>query len=231
MLNWFKKKPPLNPDAPAFWKTYLEAVQASSYHKKEAIDNIGFVVFDTETTGLDVQEDQILSIGAIRVKNWQIEVSDRLECYLHQQYSPDGKTVAVHGILPGDRQHSLSEKEGVTQFLSFIGGDVLVAHHAGFDVAMINAALKTAGGGKLQNVVLDTGILAKRVARNPEMARPGAFGLDQLCDQYRIPQSDRHTASGDAYITAILLLKLLYRLKQRGVNTFGALRSAPRTGL
>ena len=77
MLNWFKKKPPLNPDAPAFWKTYLETVQASSYHKKEAIDNIGFVVFDTETTGLDVQEDQILSIGAIRVKNWQIEVSDR----------------------------------------------------------------------------------------------------------------------------------------------------------
>jgi DNA polymerase-3 subunit epsilon len=232
MLRWFKKKPPPpDPNAPAFWKAYLESLAATAYDKRTPIEEIGFVVFDTETTGLDVQEDQILSIGAVRVKNWQISVEDRLECYIHQEYYPDGKTVAVHGILPGEKLHSIAESEGVRRFLEFVGGDVLVAHHAAFDVAMLNAAIHLAGGGKLQNTVLDTGVLARRAARNPQLARPGTFGLDHLCDTYRIPQSDRHTAPGDAFITALLLLKLLHRLQKRGVDTLGALRSAPGMGL
>lgn len=231
MFKWFKRKPAPGPNAPAFWKTYLETLASAQYHKKTPIEEIGFVVFDTETTGLKVEEDQILSIGAVRVKNWQIEVEDRLECYIHQEYHPDGKTVAVHGILPGEKLHSITESEGVRRFLAFAGGDVLVAHHAAFDIAMLNAAIRSAGGGQVQNIVLDTGVLARRVARNPQMEGPGAFGLDRLCDMYRITQSDRHTAPGDAFITALLLLKLLFRLQKRGVNTLGALRSAPGMGL
>ncbi|MEQ8705339.1 MAG: 3'-5' exonuclease [Phaeodactylibacter sp.] len=231
MFNWFKKNAPPDPNAPAFWQTYLTSVEEAPFHNKTPIEEVSFVVFDTETTGLDVQKDQILSIGAVRVKNWHLLVADRLECYVHQEYSPEGKTVAVHGILPGERIDSLSEREGVRRFLAFAGGDVLVAHHAAFDVAMLNAALQSAGAGKLRNKVLDTGVLARRVARNPQLSRPGTFGLDHLCDQYRIPQSDRHTAPGDAYITALLLLKLLYRLKKRGVHTLGALLTRPRTGL
>jgi len=231
MFNWFKKKRKLASSDPSFWQAYLQKLSATSYGKHTPVEDLSFVVFDTETTGLDVQQDQILSIGAVRVKNGQLSVEDRLECYIHQVYSPDGKTVAVHGILPGEHQHSVSEEEGARWFLEYIGGDVLVAHHAAFDVAMINAALVAAGGGKLQNRVLDTGVLAKRVARNPQIARPGTFGLDQLCDQYGISKSDRHTASGDAFITALLLMKLLYRLKKRGVDTLGALLAAPRLGL
>lgn len=195
------------------------------------MEEVSFVVFDTETTGLNVQKDRLLSIGAVRIKNGQFSVQDRLECYLHQAYQPDRQTVAVHGILPGERGGSLSEEESLRRFLGYIGGDVLVAHHAGFDLAMLNAGLSRLGCGKLQNKVADTGVLARRVAGSQPLSRAGTYGLDQLCEQYHIPKSDRHTAPGDAFITALLFMKLLYRLKKRGVDTLGRLLSAPGFGL
>lgn len=231
MFSWFKKKQPSDSRYPDFWQAYLKNLEAAAYHKKTPIAEVSFVVFDTETTGLDVRKDQILSIGAVRVKNGQLSVENRLECYVHQAYRPDSKTIAVHGILPGDRSNRLSKEAALRQFLEYIGGDVLVAHHAAFDIRMVNAALQSAGAGKLQNKVLDTGVLAKRIADHPKLSRSGAFGLDQLCDQYRIPQNDRHTAPGDAFITALLLMKLLYRLKKRGVDTLGPLLSVRRAGL
>ncbi|HKK78702.1 MAG TPA: hypothetical protein VJ933_03695, partial [Phaeodactylibacter sp.] len=86
-------------------------------------------------------------------------------------------------------------------------------------------------GVKLKNKGVDTAVLARRLANHPQLAKRGAFGLDQLCQDYHIPMSDRHTAAGDAYITAILLMKMLRRLEKRGVRTLGDLLSTRRSGL
>ena len=134
------------------------------------------------------------------------------------------EAIEVHGILPNERHYNLSEAEAVQRFLAFCQDAVLVGHHVSFDLAMVNNALKRMGGKKLLNKQVDTIDLARRIA-GPELAvyRQGAFGLDALCQQYRIPLSDRHTAAGDAYITAVLLMKLLSRLEKRGVDTLGQL--------
>lgn len=231
MLNWFRKKQPSREGQPPFWQSYLHAFDEKPYDPRQPVAETAFVVFDTETTGLDTHRDRILSIGALKVQNWSIAVGSRLEIFVQQAYQPNKDVVAVHGILPVARDSSFTEPRAIEQFLSYCGSGVLVAHHAAFDIAMINKALGKLGPFQLKNKVLDTGTLARRVAHSPQLAKPGTYGLDQLCTQYRIPPSDRHTAAGDAFITALLLMKLLYRLEKRGVRTLGNLLASPRQGL
>lgn len=234
MLNWLRtllSSPPA--DLPDFLQAYLDGFDAPLFGKKTPITEVPFVVFDTETTGLDHKKDKLLSIGAVKVQHWQIDIRDHLELYVEQKYQPQpkGEAISVHGILPKGHQQTVSETEALQRFLSFCGSSVLVAHHLGFDLSIINRLMHSYPGVKLKNKGVDTAVLARRLANHPQLAKRGTFGLDQLCQDYHIPMSDRHTAAGDAYITAILLMKMLRRLEKRGVRTLGDLLSTRRSGL
>ena len=227
LFDWLAKKLGPPPDHPKFWSQYLSGFDGT-LGKRTPIEEVCFVVFDTETTGLDPRKDRILSIGAVKVLNWQIDVSQRLDCYVQQSYKPIGETIAVHGILPGvNLNREMDEVEAVQHFVAYCRNSILVGHHVAFDIAMINQALRSMIGQKLVNKRLDTAALASRVLEKKDYEQPGTYGLDTLCKIYDIPMSDRHTAAGDAFITAVLLLKLLARLKKRGVTTLGGLLRGP----
>ena len=202
-MSWFRKKV-----YPPFWKSYKDCFKEKQNAKFE---KIRFVIFDTETTGLDIKKDRILSIGTITVIDKMIKVSDSLESYLTQDLF-NTETVKIHGILKQGTIHKVTEEEGIVQFLAHIKNAVLVAHHAAFDVAMINQALKRLNLPKLKNKVLDTGHLFIKSKLDTSKKH---FSLDELSLRFNIPQHDRHTASGDAFITAILFVKLLCVLKKK----------------
>lgn len=234
MFDWIRSFFTLNTSGlPDFLQAYLVHAEGKPLDKKTPVAQVPFVVFDTETTGLDHKKDKLLSIGAVKVQHWQVDVGDHLELYVEQRYErpAKGETISVHGILPKGHQQTVTEEEALRQFLAFCGGSVLVAHHLGFDRAIINGLLRNYPGVKLKNKGVDTAVLAKRVAGPADSAKRGTFGLDQLCKDYHIPMSDRHTAAGDAYITALLLMKLLQRLEKRGVHTLGDLVRTRRSGL
>jgi DNA polymerase-3 subunit epsilon len=219
-MIWFKRK-----TYPKFWQDYLDHFK---HVKTQDLKTVRFVVFDTETTGLNPKEDRILSIGCIAVGNFKIKVTDQLECYLHQDYfNPD--TVKIHGLLKEGSTTKIEEQEAIITFLEYIKDAVLVAHHAAFDVAMINYALKRMDFPKLKNKVLDTGHLFQKTKIDTSKEH---FSLDDLSKRFNIPQHDRHTASGDAYITAILFLKLLANLNKTGnLKLKDLFRSHKRIGL
>ncbi|WP_422104652.1 PolC-type DNA polymerase III [Winogradskyella sp.] len=200
-MNWFQRK-----SYPDYWNTYLD------YFSKEQVQDpkvIRFVVFDTETTGLDIKTDRVLSIGCVAIEGLQIKVSDQLESYLIQeQFNAD--TVKIHGLLKAGKLTKIEESEALVQFLDYVQNAVLVAHHAAFDVAMMNGLLQRQGLPKLKNKVLDTGHLFQKTRLDPSGMH---FGLDELAERFKIPLHDRHTASGDAYITALLFLKLVAKLR------------------
>lgn len=205
-MKWFKRK-----TYPPFWDSYL------NYFKEEQntnLEEIRFVVFDTETTGLDTKNDRILSIGTIAVINNTIKVNDNLENYLNQEFF-NTETVKIHGLLSDKKENKIEEKEAIIQFLEHIKNAILVAHHAAFDITMINNALKRLNLPKLKNKVLDTGQLYKKTKK---VTTQNHFSLDQLAEKFNIPLHDRHTASGDAYITAILFVKLIGILKKENPN-------------
>jgi DNA polymerase-3 subunit epsilon len=184
------------------------------------IEALRFVVFDTETTGLNPRKDRLLSIGAVTVHagNIPLERSFDREVGQIQRVAPQEEAIAVHGILPHHATTAAPEQDIIAEFMAYLGDAIVVAHHVKFDVLMIEQALKQYGGGPLLNRRLDTVHLAQRAQRAGQ-GTTKAYNLDALARQYGIPLHDRHTAAGDAYITAVLLLKLLRRLQQRGVTT------------
>ncbi len=223
-MKFFTRNSSKDPDdRPKFWRDYLSAFHPP-FDPGTPIRKARFFVLDTETTGTDPSKDHLLAIGAVPVQNWNIEVAGSFECTIRQTAGASAASVPIHGILPKEQPDSLPEAEAIEQFIRLAGNSILVGHHIGFDLAMINKSLKPLTGGKLKNKILDTGLLSRRVNPVSGVLYPSApLGLDELCRQYQIRPSDRHTAAGDAMITAILFLKLLSRLRNRGVHVVGDL--------
>lgn len=222
-MNWlkkiFKKQLPPLPDTP-YWRQYEQSFEPS-YSKKTLIREIRFVVIDTETTGLDAQKDKILSIGAVAVKDQKIFIVDRFEYYLKQVYTANGDSIKIHGILPKHNLNGFAAKEVLILLLAYLQNSVIVGHHIGFDFAVLNRAFQEYLGGQLRNQTLDTNYLAKRIQSPFYKTTAGQnqnLSLDALCQQYNVPIHDRHTASGDALITALLFLKLMGRLEKKGIK-------------
>lgn len=206
MLKIFKNK---SEDLPEFWQNYEVKFQEKL---PTEIAETRFVVLDTETTGFDLKKDRMLSIGAVAINKKSIDVADGFEEYISQEtFNP--KTVKIHGIIQNERIETLSEEEAVKAFLKYIGNSVLVAHHAGFDIGMINQALFRMGLPKLKNKVLDTVNLYRgtRIISNL-INREKSYSLDEIAETYNIDIKDRHTAAGDAFITAIAFLTILGKL-------------------
>jgi DNA polymerase-3 subunit epsilon len=199
-FNWFKK---IVKDHPKFWETYLTYFDENQSIKKR------FVVFDCETTGLDYRTDRILSIGAVAIENNQIIVGDFMEVFLLQDVFK-AESVPIHGILKEGKEEKIVEAEAIIRFLDFIKDATLVGHHVDFDIEMINQGLGRLEVGKLKNQAMDTDVMYQKLKYLPQEQ---LSSLDELCDIYKIRKSDRHTASGDAFITALLFLKLKKKLE------------------
>lgn len=217
-MGLFSKK--ISDKEPPFWKKYKaafaqqksEAGLLGNLFDKKPLSTTRFVVFDTETTGLDYKKDRILSIGGVAVIGNKIAVTDSLELFLKQEiYNTD--SAKIHGILKQGHYTKVNEQEAIELCLEFIGTDILVGHHIGFDVAVINQSLKRHDLGKLKNRVLDTETLYKRLVH--PINRPlqeKRYSLDELAEALKIPLHDRHTSAGDAMITALAFIKIVHKL-------------------
>ncbi|MCB0743073.1 MAG: 3'-5' exonuclease [Ignavibacteriae bacterium] len=191
------------------------------------ISEAKFVVLDVESNGLDPQKDKILSIGAVTFSDNQIDVSNSFELFLEQsEFSSEA--VLIHGILKNGNLEKISEQEAMKKLVGYIDNKIIVGHSINFDIAIINETLKKYVDDKLQNKYLDTVNLYKRL-KGGDYKASNPTSLDILSDEFNIPKSDRHNAAGDAMITAILFLKIVSRLKQRGVNTLEDLFKVKRT--
>lgn len=195
MLDWIKN---INKEYPEFWKNYL-----SKFEKKSN----RYVVLCSETTGLNPDKDVILSIGSFSVINNSILIGDSFETFF-AQYKFFHENGISNEFTLESKMKKMGEAEGIQAFVEFLGNAILVGHHVDFDVEMINAALDRLGCGRLKNEALDIDIMHRKLLdiNNKQ------FSLEELCDSYKIPKSDRNSSSEDAYKIALLFLKLKSRL-------------------
>jgi DNA polymerase-3 subunit epsilon len=193
-----------------FWKK-----EENLFDEDLTIEETRFVVLDTETTGFDYESDRILCIGALVLQNGVIAIQNSFEIYIEQDHY-DKSTAQIHGILKAFVLKRPSESEALQQFLAFLGDSVIIAHHTIFDVTMINKALERNGLPQLKNHTLDTAYLYKKtLIKSHLFERKDHYTLDDLADKFDISKKDRHTALGDAYITAIAFLKIVKKLREK----------------
>ena len=220
------------PDLPAEVSRYLASL-ASAPADDLLVDDVRFVSLDCETSGTDPKKDRIITMGAITVRAGEILLEDQFEALLHVSHNTS--SVLVHGITAEKAaEEGVSEGEALRGFLDYLGNAVIVGHHIGFDVEVIQHACQRNFGIDLPNRWIDTmevtlhledagAFEAMAAAAGLTVPPFRDFSLDGLCRQFHIDPHDRHTATGDAFITAQIFLKLLRLARHHGRTTLGAL--------
>jgi DNA polymerase-3 subunit epsilon len=188
------------------------------------VQDVRFVVLDTETTGLDPRRDKLITIGAVAVSGGEIRLDDTFEVMLRLAYN--NSSVTVHGITRDEALTGMEEKEAVAQFVEYLRDSVIVGHHIGHDIEALNCACERHFQTRLTNLSLDTMDLTLYLNDDGAFAgrtMPQGFSLDGLCDLFGIAPHDRHTAGGDAFLTAQIFQRLLRIATRTGRQTLSAL--------
>jgi DNA polymerase-3 subunit epsilon len=181
---------------------------------KLPLNKLTFAVFDTETTGLNPsQGDEIIQIGAVRIVNGRILYDETIDQLVNPCRTVPDESIRIHGIKPELLVDQPTVHKVLPEFHHFAEGSVLVAHNAAFDMKFLK--IKEAETGlRFDHPVLDTLLLSSIVHPNLE-----GHGLEQIAQRLDIAVVGRHTALGDALVTAEILVKLVPLLEAKGILT------------
>jgi len=185
------------------------------------LTELSYTVFDTETTGLDPSGgDEIIQIGATRIVNGRLLRHEGFEQLVDPQRPISAASIPIHGIQPSMVAGQPTIDRVLPAFHAFAQDTVLVAHNAAFDMRFLQ--LKEARTGVcFDQPVLDTLLLSAVVHPHQE-----SHGLEAIAQRLGIAVEGRHTALGDATVTAQVFLKLVPLLADKGIHTLGQARAA-----
>ncbi len=166
------------------------------------IDTKGeFIVLDTETTGLSSENDRIIEIGAVRMKDGQILES--FDTFIDPERSISPKITELTSITNEMVADAPKEAEGLQLFLDFVGdATTLVAHNAPFDMGFLNAALKR-NGIERSFASVDTVVLARKLYPTLKNHK-----LDTVVNHLKVGEFHHHRACDDADVLARCFVKM-----------------------
>lgn len=195
-------------------------------HEHNNFDNIPleeltFVVFDTETTGLNPSEgDEIISIAGVRIYDNKIQSTETFDQLVNPQRNIPMISLKIHEISPQMLKSMPTIEEVLPAFHKFAENAVLVAHNAAFDMRFLQLKEEQTGI-RFNNPVLDTLLLS--VVCHPKQE---LHNLEDIAEKCGVDVIGRHTALGDSYVTAEVLLKLIPILKAQGITTLKEAKKA-----
>jgi DNA polymerase-3 subunit epsilon len=199
----------------------FQALDQTSALDDRLLSELSYTVFDTETTGLNPSEgDEIIQIGAARCVNGKLL---KQECF--EQLVNPGRLIPAAGIpIHGITQDMVRGKPDITEvlpaFYNFAQDSVLVAHNAAFDMKFLQLQEKNTGL-VFNHPVLDTLLLSAVVHPNQE-----SHQLEAIAERLNVTVLGRHTALGDAMVTAEVWLRLIPLLQAMGITTLRQAREA-----
>jgi len=180
-----------------------------------ALDDLPAIVVDTETTGLDVARDRVISFGAVEVYGGRFYRARTHDVLVNPGQPIPKRSTAVHGITDAMASAAPTMDAVWPVIEQVIAGRVVIGHNIGFDAAILAREAERLGLAWRPAALVDTMLLA--AALEPERKD---LSLDGLAAAYAIPIEGRHTALGDALATAGLYVRLVDQLKARGIVTF-----------
>jgi len=182
--------------------------------------DFSYAVIDLETTGLSTDRDRVVAVGAVRVAGGRVRLGERFVELVNPGRGIPAQAVKVHGITPDQVAGARGAAEVFRDFLDWLGHDILVAHYARFDLSFINQTMRRLYGFDVQNLVLDVMRMCQGVilGRDPYgiNRHRSRCTLDALVERFGLSQAERHTAAGDALVTALIFQRMLARLEAVG---------------
>jgi DNA polymerase-3 subunit alpha (Gram-positive type) len=175
-------------------------------------ENTTYIVFDTETTGLNAAEHTIIEIAAVKMRG--TEIVDKWTELIDPGLEIGPKTTEITGIT----NEMLRGKETIDvvlpRFREFAGDGILVAHNAEFDLGFLNACGKRIGMEPWTNPVLDTLPLAR-------MIYPGMrnYRLGTLAKRLNVELINAHRALDDTVALAHVFGYMLKEMKEAGITS------------
>ncbi len=167
-----------------------------------------YVCFDCETTGLNPKVDDIVSIGAVIIKNNTIVASKKFVKFVKPKTKLQAEAIKIHHIRECDLEDAEDINNVIDEFLHFIGNRTLVGYYLEFDIAMINKYIKPKIGITLPNKIYEVSAIYYdyKIERIPQANIDLRFNT--IMDELDIPSLGKHDAYNDAIMTSMIFIKL-----------------------
>ncbi len=163
-----------------------------------------WVAIDLETTGLDPARDQIIAMAAVPGSGRVLRLRERLDLVVRSDSPRIIEAIRHHRLRPDDVAKGVSLDEALTRLLALIGNRPLVGYCVGFDIAMLDRALRPRLGFGLPNRRVDVQreYAARQRQRRPELEPDLRF--EAIAQSLKLPTPDRHSALGDAVAAGLM---------------------------
>jgi DNA polymerase-3 subunit epsilon len=210
----------------------------------KALDHLGirqnarslrYVIFDLETTGLNLSHDRVVSAAAYRVVDGRIALGDVFSSLVSPGRDIPSSAVKIHGIMPSMVNDAPSFAEVFEKFVGYLETDILVGYHVHFDLHFLNVYMRQTYGFPVQNLVLDAQSMCRKICF-PQHLRAyagrikGTGDLDTVARHFGIEIQERHTAPGDALATAMIFQRILIEIEKSGPGQLKNLLAVDRNG-
>lgn len=173
------------------------------------------VVLDTETTGLDPRKARMIELAGVRLAGGRLVEADNFRQLLRPGSEPiPAAATRIHGIDDAAVAAAPPFAETWPHFEAFLGRSIAIGHTIGFDLAVMKRECELAGLPWAQPRTLDTRLLAQIAA--PDLA---GYTLEKLADWLGVDVNGRHSALGDAIMTAQVFLALVPKLREHNIRT------------
>jgi DNA polymerase III subunit epsilon len=221
-----ERKSPARPaplSRPEFYDFDLfQAVEGGTKWDETTLDKLACTVFDTETTGLDPSEDEIIAIGAVRILNGRLLRGETFDRLVDPGRPVAPASMAIHGISSEMLTGEATIDEVLPLFARFAEDTVLVGHNVAFDLRFLEVK-EARTGLRFTQPVLDTLLLSAVIDPDEE-----DHSLEAMAGRLGVGVLGRHTALGDAILTGEIFLRQCGLLAARGMPTLGEARNAAR---
>ncbi|MBY8966382.1 hypothetical protein KHP57_11780 [Algiphilus sp. NNCM1] len=204
------------PARPEFVDFDLYPATGVTDQRERPLRELIYTAFDTETTGLAPDSgDEIIAIGAIRVVQGRILSREVFESLVHSKQPIGIESRRIHGFSPAMLAQAPRAESVLPQFARFCEDTVLLAHNAAFDLRFLERQASPLGI-HFDQPVLDTLLLSALLYPEKD-----GHQLESIAARTGVSVVGRHTALGDAIVTAEIFVRLIPMLEAKGIDTLG----------
>ena len=167
-----------------------------------------YVCLDCETSGLNPKKDEILSIGAVHIKENKILMRKTFNIFLKPSKHIDAESIKIHHIRQIDLENGIDPEIAIYELLEFIGSRPIVGYYIKFDVSIISKYTKRFIGINLPNETIEVSTMYYRTRKKTSDYEFIDLKFDTILKTLNIPALGKHDALNDAIMTSMMFLKL-----------------------